>query len=459
MTGRHSPHAPGRPPAGTIARSLTASGALLGRRRARADVWLLLALTALVAVSTLLATAGPRVVARTVDGGVQDAVRAADASSAVTLTASVGTPSAGFSPALTDARDFRAWAGEVRALLPPALGAVVDDATATMTAPPTALLARDGVPDSAADADGEVVVGVAAVPADLELVDGALPGGGGSAEASGTDPAGAPVEVVLSHEAAQAAGLAVGSRVTVAAARGPLEHEGRAAADLLVVGVVAPQDPDAVAWRTVPETWAPVHRDARSDRAAFTRFTVLADDEGLTRLMTFGSVVDGQVRLGVDPTAFTAALAADVAAEIPALRANSSSLSAAGDVAVVVRTGLDTALEEYPPQARAALAQMSVMISGVVGVAGVVLVLLSRLLVVRRAAVLSLERARGASVGAVGLRLLVESALVTAVGLALGLVAAWLLVPGPVPDALPLAVVGLVALLAGPAQAAWLVRR
>lgn len=451
MSNRHSAGPTRRPGAGTRLRSVTASAALLGRRRARQDAGLLVALTTLVALSTLLAVAGPRVVGGTVDAGVQDAVTAAGAASAVSVRSSVGAPGGSFTPAFTGTAPFAAWAQELPGRLPPGLAAVVDGATPTLVGPATPLLARDGVPDRAEDADGLVELAVALVAADLELVAGRLP-----VERDPDAPLDAPVEVVVSPAAAGAAALEVGTRVTVAAPLGPLVADERAAADLLVVGVVAPADAGHVAWEAVPETWAPVTRGARSDRSAFTRFTALAAPDGVDRLLTWGTVVEGQVRLDVDPAAFTVERAQAVTAELTALRADGGDLAGG---AVTLRTGLDDALAAYPPQARAALAQMSVMISGVVGVAGVVLVLLSRLLVVRRSGVLHLERARGASVAAVGLRLLAESAVVTALGVAAGLGAAALLVPGRVDDVGPLTVVAGVALLAGPAQAAWLVRR
>src|SRR6187397_913111 len=80
---------------------------------------------------------------------------------------------------------------------------------------------------------------------------------------------------------------------------------------------------------------------------------------------------------------------------------------------VTVRTGLDEALEAYPPRARAALAQMSIIIAGVVSVAAVVVALMAALLLSRRERDIALERARGASAGSVSLRLLVESLLIT----------------------------------------------
>src|SRR5690606_39976046 len=85
-----------------------------------------------------------------------------------------------------------------------------------------------------------------------------------------------------------------------------------------------------------------------------------------------------------------------------------------------------------------ALAQMSVVAEGVVGVAAVVIGLLARLLVTRRAGRLALERARGSTVTAVTARLVVESLAVTALGVGLEVGVSQLLVGGLAGTALPL---------------------
>lgn len=436
----------------TALRSVTASARVLGVRRAGRDIWLLLALTCLVAVSTLLSVAGPRVVLQTVDGGARDAVVAAGAAADVRIETPVGSGT-GERPT-SPADGFEALAEALPARLPDALRQVVSEAVTTLVGPPTPLLAKDGVPDRADDADGEVHVQLAALPRSTEVVvvDGALP----APRAGAPD---APIEVLVSAAAADVGGLEVGSTLTVGAVLGPELVAERPGHLLVVVGVVEPAEPDAVAWSAMPEVWAPVRQEARSDRSAYTRFTVLTGQDGAVALS--GSVPEpftGSVRLVVDPDTVGTDLAARVGAEIRALRVDTSGLADAA-TPFSVRTGLDAALESYPAQARAALAQMSVMIAGVIGVAGVVIILLSRLLVIRRSAVLALERARGASVPAVLLRLGVEALVVAALGGALGVGAAWLLVPGPVRDVGPPALVLVVALLAGPLQAAWLTRR
>src|SRR5665647_1345019 len=91
--------------------------------------------------------------------------------------------------------------------------------------------------------------------------------------------------------------------------------------------------------------------------------------------------------------------------------------------------------------------------------AAVVMVLLSRLLVIRRSAVITLERARGASVPAIALRLTAEWVPIAALGGAAGIAAAAWVVPGALNDLLPVGVVVTVAVLAAPVQGAWLARR
>ena len=77
-----------------VLRSLLSSSGLLVRRRAGRDAWLLLACTALVALSALLAVAGPRSVLNTVDGGARDTVEAAGLRSVIDVRAAVGDSTA-----------------------------------------------------------------------------------------------------------------------------------------------------------------------------------------------------------------------------------------------------------------------------------------------------------------------------------------------------------------------------
>jgi putative ABC transport system permease protein len=447
-----------RPGAGSAVRSVLASSGRLVRGRARTDVWLLLASCGLVGLSSLLAVAGPRSVITTIDLGAQDAVANAGAAAMVDVHAAVAEQARSTlgAPTVT-VEGFLALAEEMPDRLPPALASVYRSTAVSLLTDRTPLLLRNGVPDSTLDADGEVSLQVgrlsAEAPAAMDVVDGRLPEPvpTGSSEV---------VEVVLSQAVADAVGLGVGDVVAVLAPLGDVLVADQAATTLSVVGIVAAHDPEAALWEFLPEAWAPVHQEAQSNRAAYTRTTLLTDDDGMVALaQVLGAAADGTVRLRLDPEAFTADLAAQVVTELEQLRVATNDLAADGTTPLTLRTGLVEVLEAYPPQARAAVAQMSVVTAGVTGVAAVVMILMSRLLVVRRGAVIALERARGASIIAVTVRLLAESVPVAVVGGVLGVAAGSWLMPGALGYPLPAVVVVIVAVLAAPVQGAWLARR
>ena len=102
---------------------------------------------------------------------------------------------------------------------------------------------------------------------------------------------------------------------------------------------------------------------------------------------------------------------------------------------------------------------MSIIIAGVVSVAAVVIALMASLLLTRRENDISLERARGSSVLSTSLRLLVESLVVTAVGLTIGIVGASLVTPGAATSSGLLWVVALVGALSSPVLGALTARR
>ena len=463
----------GARPAGAVLRSLTASGALVVRRRARRDLALLLALGALVATSTLLSVAGPRLVLATIDAGARDTVSRTGSQGDVALRTVVGDGATLSSSEVRVARteNFVELAATVTGRLPETLRGAVAGTTATAVSPGLTVTAEDGEPASTLDEDGEVRLQVGLLTDDVaavvELVDGALPEPRTPARAS------APVDVVVAEQGADAASLSVGSTLTVALV--DPATGGRTPLDVVVVGVVRvpdagtedpagatggaePGDLETVR-AAMPELAAPTFTAALSDRPAVTRLTVLTPADGFTAASgRLGRGFDGTVAVRVDPDAVTTTSAAQIATEIAGLRSNPAALSEGVNAPVSVATALDEVLAAYPAQARAALAQMSVMIAGVIGVGAVVVVLLSRLLVLRRGGAVALERARGASVAGVGLRLALEALVVTALGVALGVGLAQVLVPGDRLDPGPALAVALVALLASPLQGMWLAR-
>ena len=425
----------------TLRDSVVAS-ALVVRRRARHDLAQLLTTAALVALTTLLAVLVPGVVLGTLDAGAQDSVERAGARADVVAEFTVAEPGAGSQSASPDAAPDIA-AG-MPSLLPPALAAVHGSSTLTVRSSETEVRAVDAQPW---DGDGQLFVQLAMLtPQNLPrvaLVDGRLPGEQGPGA----------VEIVVSEAAAAAAGVVVGSVLQ-------LGTNDDASTALEIVGIAdGPLAGDDELWEDLPELWSPRQRDATINGLAQTRFTVLAAPDGIGTAATFlTSPVVASVRLRADPALYSSDLIAPTVADAKALAANGQVLGGRFAALVSVRSDIADALQDYPANARAALAQMSLMMSGVLGVAAVALILLSRLLVVQRAPAIALERARGASIPSIGLRSGLESLVVTAVGAAVGLGIAAVLSPGGLRDPFPVLAVLLVALLCAPVQSMALAR-
>lgn len=439
----------------TIATALSAS-ALVARRRARHDLSQLVTTASLVAVTTLLAVLAPGLMLATLDDGARDAVARGGSGADIVAQFTVGEVAPGSQSATVDGAV--ALAEDMPALLPPALASVYDGSALTVISSDVTVRQVD-----AADwrGEGDLVAQIAMLTpqnaADVELLEGRLPEDRDKWDQD-------PIEIVISEQAAEAAGITIGSVLDLGIARsGTAEEETDEALDdepdpvttLEVVGVAAPASAkNSGLWEDSPEVWSPRLRNATVTSLAETRFTALAQPSGITGASLFLDYpVVGSVRLRVDPALFTSELAATTVEEARGLVAAGQVLGGASLAQVSVHTDLPAALSDYPRQSRAALAQMSLMMAGVLGIAAVALVLLSRILLAQRTAAIALERARGASVVSIGLRSLLESFVVTAVGAAIGLVVALVVLPGGLRDPLPIALVVLVALLAAPLQA------
>lgn len=458
---------------GVRLRRVTARAGLLVRRRARRDLGLLAATTALVALAALLAVAGPRIVATTLDDATVQTVRGLGGGADPVAIAEVRAPvEDGPDTGAADPATFLALprlADEV----PEELRAVTADVVVSLDLGTFAVLPEgggdaDGAADEAAGEAADEAAGEAAEDAaaaglpdraavallaedladDVEVVAGRLPAG---VAADGA------VEAVV-PEAAADAGLEPGTRLALAARRAG--ETGRGTATVVVVGVVRPADAGAPVWRDLAAAWAP--------EAAATP-PLLVAEAGAERVLAVTEVAGfGVVRTILDPEAFTLARARAVVAALEEVRTDPRLLTAGAAGVRVPPLGLGPALAAHLEAVPAARAQMSVPVAGVVGVAALVLVLVSRLLVRRRAGAIGLERARGASVPSVVLRLGAEAVVVVALGVAAGVLAADRLAPGgPAWTAswwtlAPVAVVGLLATPlqgAAIARAAWTGRR
>ena len=453
------------PPSG--GNGLLAALGLLVRRRMWRDRWLVLSSALIVALATLLALTGPELVSRTIDDGAADAVTAAGPSADIYVAVPVGNPGGDNVSSIrgVPVQNFADLGETVVANLPPHTKSVVADYDSWVLSPAVPL-GWSATPEAIANqqADGGILekdprVGDFfqfgyAEGADVTLVDGELPAPPPSPQ-DATAPGAVvpPTEIAISQEVADALDLGIGDRVQVTTSVGE-------SLILEISGIVAPKDPGAAVWSHFPEFTQPTvaKGGGGTDLRRGTVMMSAETFEGVTSALR--TPFAGTVRIQVDPDALTLNLANAVAKEVKGLSADAKEL--AGDdlqgVNVVVKTGLDEALAEYPSRARAALAQMSVIIAGVVSVAAVVIALMASLVLARRHNDLALERARGSSVGAIGLRLLLESVAVTVAGLAMGIGATVLLAPNAALTSGLLRVVALVAALSSPVLGSLLAR-
>lgn len=390
---------------------------LLVRRRLRRDAALLLTLMVLVACATMLAVTVPRLVVGTVDAGAREEVAQAGPDADVLVLTTVGVASQ-YQPAIPTDQAI-ALEGGLPSLLPPALAETFASATLTVLSPPVNVTTDLDV-DRVTAQLGMLTPRLAD---QVTLVSGELPG---------PTEEGEPVEVLVSADS----GFELGSIIRA----GGEDH--------VVVALAEPAvGADERTWLDLPMLWDPVSSTARGTTRL--NLTILAAPEGITS--SFGTSWDpfeATVRLRLDPEAFDGDLVGAVLEEIGRLGVDPSPLSVGSDAELAVRSEFEDALGTFDSKARGAVAQMSIMIAGVLGVCVVVVLQLSRLLVLRRANELSLERARGASVASAGVRGAIESALVAVLGVGAGLA-----IVGLPTDLLPVVVLAVAVLLAAPVQA------
>lgn len=419
----------------TLLHSLFGFAAHLGLSRARRDGALLFTAMAVLAVTVFLAVAMPRLVTAAVDTGARQAVAEAGHQADIEITMDVGTPRA--QSALVAADTVVSLAADVPGRLPADLARLYPELYLTVLST-TASVRPVGV-----QGGPRISFQLGMLPTDT----GALTLTAGSLPSAPRDGERAEIDVVLSAEAAQAASIAIGDE---------LEFASGAADDVVLVvsGIAAPADEQSPLWDDLPTLWSPTENSAGS----VIGMTALTNVAGITAAEDlFDNPMVATLRLAPDPTQFTSELIVPVTRQIAALRLDSSPLAGDSGAQLVVRSSFDTALDDYPARARAAVAQMLVLIAGVLGVAAAVVMLLTRLVVLRRAAELALERARGASLAAIVTRSLIESTLITALAAAIGIGAAIAVFASGSASVAAIAFILGVGVLAAPAQAALLI--
>jgi putative ABC transport system permease protein len=441
---------PRRTSLGRVARSVLAAWPLVARRRARRDVVLLAAWTALVAFVVLLALAAPRQLTETIDRGARQAVADAGPASDILIRVPVGWPGPS-SPSVQAPGHVVEFADGIKAALPAGIRQVYASTTAAVLGTPLSVTNATG---SGGLTSTRVQLGML-TPANSK---GFIVKSGRMPQSSAVAPAGTPIEIALSAADARAAGLHVGSIVKVQTADGYTPAEGEQIPSLKVVGILERGGSGTANWLDTPSVWTP---DEPPTVAAVPSLgiTALASPAGVNRAAEdYGEQFIGYIRVHVNSERFSGDIEPRVVDELTALTANGDALQDESGSPVTVSSNLSDALSEYPSQAQAALAQMSLVLASLLGVAIVVLILVSRLVVVRRSRELALERARGASLPSIVARMLVESLAVTVIAGVIGFGLATAIEPGPIESYGVLLLALVVGLLAAPAQAALLVR-
>jgi putative ABC transport system permease protein len=430
---------------------------------------LLVSWMALLASVAVLTLAVPRLALDTVDQGAREAVAAAGSRADVVVHAPIGQSSATLR--LGTPEEAIALARKLPSRLPAALSAALSSATLSLVSPELRVQPQA---DATASIPGKVAMLIPDSTRGLTVVSGRLPGAVQS-DAAGPDPARSDVvgpeaagsavpgagpklvdiEVAVTSDAARAASIGVGS---ILEAPPIFEVPGAAPSvvtRVIVVGIVTPSAGASASarLRDLPLAWTPADARGTQPGPRAPGVTLLATPAGVAHAeRLFVDPLEANVRLRLDPDAFTRGLEGRVVDEIGVIQANSRVLAGGSEIPLQVSSEFAEALAGYPLQARAAVAQMSLMIAGVLGVAAAVILLLSRLLVLRRADEIALERARGASLASVTLRATVESLLTAAIGGVVGVAVASLVLPGAAWDVTPLLAVGAIAVLSPPAQ-------
>lgn len=418
--------------------SLFAFAGTLGASRGRRDAGLLATFVAVLATALFLAIALPQLVLSALDAGARQAVANAGRQADILIAVDVGEPRS--QPGLVSPETVVQLAEKIPNRLPAWMTRLYPDTYVTILSPKATIRKEDVEGGSRTSAQLGLLT-PDAVDA-MTLVDGSLPSTGRVGDRT-------EIEVLVSREAAEAASLTVGDVLEFSEAGG-------VAVVAVISGIVEPIDETALRWHDLPTVWSP----SQSGPGAPVTLTFLTDAAGVTVAETlFADSFTGFVRIPADADAFSSALIAPVVREIGGLRIDPSAIVGDTGAKLVVRSGFDTAMLDYPDRARSAVAQMLVLIAGVLGVASAVLLLLSRLVVERRAGELSLERARGASVASIAVRSLLETIVLSATAAAVGLgaaIALWGFAAVSSPGVAPVLAVGV---LGWPVQAVFLILR
>ncbi|MFN8077320.1 MAG: FtsX-like permease family protein [Kineosporiaceae bacterium] len=414
-------------------RRTTRGQVALARARAAADRGLLIAFAVLVVLATGLAVAVPRQMARTVDDGARAAVRQAGTAAAadVRYVARYQEPERDFfDPSAPPQPGDPETAEEIRTAAADTVRATPRELARILAPMTVAGLSNTLTVTALVDPDADKPRPTVAMIAHVGWADPRTGGGvrwvQGAAPTSPTVTAlhRPTVPVGVSEAAAQAWGLMPGARLTGKSERGGWTT-------LLVTGVFTAEDPTAAVWRSLPSALTPVPTDVARNGTLFDDVTFLVDESALpVAESALGDPgLTTRLRREVDLQALTGS---GLQAALPTLLAYASDAAdpLPSDPSADFVSTLPQVAQTYAVRARAVVAQLSMAVVSLVGVAGVTLLLAAQLLISRRRQDLALGHARGASLTATAAGLLLESAAVVVPSALLGVVLGVLATPG-----------------------------
>ena len=441
-----------RPPTADGVRGTFADSPRLILAQAWAARWLLVPFALVVAVGSFLAATLPVLIDRTLDQGARSAIAELGDGAAVQVDYVSGRLDlgAGPTPDYLGGDEVAGMEASVLEHLPPILQQGAQEPWGVLASAPQPVTGLAKADDPAPDDVAVTLDRLAAPGRDLVRY---ISGGPSSSVPSTAD--GETVVVGVSSAIAAELGLQPGSRIAV-------DTKG-AAFTAIVSGVFEPVEPDDPSWQAAPELLAsqPYIPTTKADAEAGLHrlMGLLIDDDQVAAATAtqYPGWLQGTFVIPIDAEAYDADDLPALDAAVTGIEADPSTLAPDVDrsrLAFTVSSDLDTALSVYQPVANAVRAQLSLAVVGLLGAAAVVLLLAARLVVLGRREALTLQHARGASGSSIAARLLIESAVVTALGAGAGILAARAAV-GPADHWAPVLVVVVTALVAPAAMGTW----
>jgi putative ABC transport system permease protein len=433
-------------------RSLWAAGLLL--RRLRAEPGMVLVLFLVMAATSFLFAAAPRLFNRVSDDGLRYAALAAPAfqrNVALALVSNLAPGSGG------GVSGVRAEGEDLAEQFPPTLASLISERSLLVTAarfslldPPggyethLALRYQDGLPDATRLVSGRWPVDHGVPLRQVDVGDGLSE----PDDEQRTRPV--VLEVALSSATAAKIGVEPGDRVAVTMDDhdlagtffeiGPTEIE--------VVGLYEPLDPKADYWSGDASLLLVSLAGTPDSPIAYAAAYIPA--EMYPSLSRSGMLFRYEWRFQIDPQRLDAGLVAAVQDDLRHLRFPAASSGLGSPGTVEFRSGLPTILDQYAAQRALSQSILSIAAIGPIGLAGGVLGMVALLLVARRRAALSLARGRGASASLVLGTQLWEAILLAGAASVVGLLMAVIVIPArdsPLSGALAVAVGGAAILL------------